>query len=152
MDLPIWNAALKDASLSETSVRLILVDGEPPHVGQGGFFQPAGQYLLPAAAGDLAPHVDRINEHPDIDRVGFWLLYPEVMTAGLIRHELEHVCQHQRFGMVCSSSTMPSSGACSNSQLRESAALTCSSMRRRSNSTRTPLLLGHRARVRARRS
>jgi hypothetical protein len=95
----MWNAALKHASLSEASVRLILLDGEPPHQGQGGFFQAAGQYLLPADAGDVVAYVDQINEHPELHRVGLWRDYPPEMAAGLIRHELEHLHQYQLFGM-----------------------------------------------------
>jgi hypothetical protein len=91
-----WNAALADARINDTEAKLFEF---PPGADLGGgrqaVYQSPRQYLLPDPA---RAFMEVLNADVDLHRVGIAANLEPHIAAGVIRHELEHARQYERFG------------------------------------------------------
>jgi hypothetical protein len=91
-----WKAALLDASIGESRAKLYLF---PPGANLGGGRQAV--YQCPGDAASLEPEqrfMEVLNDDLDVHRVGIASGLEPHIAAGVIRHELEHARQFDRFG------------------------------------------------------
>jgi|SRR5665213_1997187 len=95
----MWQAALLDAGIDATDARLIELQGKHAPNRVSAMTWVRGDRMFPE---DLGGPVGDLNEDHvrGLRRVAIWVDRSPEGSAGLLRHELEHTNQYERFGKL----------------------------------------------------
>jgi hypothetical protein len=99
-----WDAALADAGIDRSAVRLYVIEDVKRDDGAGAvWFRPGSEI----GEGDQIHNPDYLRDmnkpaHKDLHRIVLWAAVETPVLAGRLRHELEHARQWDRFGQpIC---------------------------------------------------